>query len=142
MCAPSRASGDLQRLDGVRGESVHLDVLVDLLHQPAQSHPVPRDVAAGPCGNPAVVVVVARSPQLIEDLGELGLGVGDRDGRPVRREQQREGRDDEGRETSVKEVESRRAECGDSARECRFCSCSCHVFTLLGALDIAGRDAG
>jgi hypothetical protein len=72
----------------VRGQVVHLDVVVEhLAHQPPGVGPLPAQVARGPGGQ---VVAVARGAQLVEGVADLGVRVGDGDGRALGGEHQRQ----------------------------------------------------
>nr|WP_231979467.1 hypothetical protein [Tessaracoccus coleopterorum] len=89
-------AGHLEGADGLGREAVHLDVVLDLRDEPADLDPVAADLAGGTRRYPALVLVVSGGAELVDELGDLGVGVGDGDRGAVCREDDRQDGDDEG----------------------------------------------
>lgn len=101
------AACNLERADGLGGEPVDLNVVVDLRDEPADLDPVSADLAGGAGGEPSLVVVISGGAELVDGLADLGVGVGDGDGRSVGGEHDGERGDDEGGVSTVEQVEHR-----------------------------------
>ncbi|KZX20011.1 hypothetical protein ACH61_02882 [Rathayibacter tanaceti] len=112
----SGAPRDLERADGVGAEAVHLRFALDLRHQPADAHPVAAHVAGRPGRQSPLALVVAGRAQLLQQLADLGVRVGDGDHLPVDGEHEREGGDDEGGVAAVQEIERRGPERAERAQ--------------------------